>query len=283
MKALKADLKKWNETVFGHVNAQKQNLLAGLRELDGVADLRPLSDKEKGKRELLTTNLEKVILMDEICWRQKSRALWLKEGDKNSKFFHCLANSHRNTNTIGKLIINGASSTSQDEIRDHIVRFYETLYREDGYRRLYLDGIQFDAIFDEDALWLDRPFEENEIEIVVQGCNGDKAPGPDGFSLAFFQHCWSIVRNDIMAVCQEFHEHCQFERSLNATFVSLIPKKHRPNEIKDFRPISSVGGMCKIIGKLLASRLSTILGKIISPSQNAFVKGKTNSEFDTDC
>ena len=93
----------------------------------------------------------------------------------------------------------------------------------------------------------------------------------------------NIVRNDILAVCQEFHEHCQFERSLNATFVSLIPKKHRPNEIKDFRPISSVGGMCKIIGKLLASRLSTILGKIISPSQNAFVKGKTNSEFDTAC
>ena len=274
LKALKADLKKWNETVFGHVNAQKQNLLAGLRELDGVADLRPLSDEEKGKRELLTTNLEKVILMDEICWRQKSRALWLKEGDKNSKFFHCLANSHRNTNTIGKLIINGASSTSQDEIRDHIVRFYETLYREDGYRRLYLDGIQFDAISDEDALWLDRPFEENEIEIVVQGCNGDKAPGPDGFSLAFFQHCRSIVRNDIMAVCQEFHEHCQFERSLNATFVSLIPKKHGADELKDFRPISLVGGMYKIIAKLLANRLKVVLGKIISPSQSAFVKGK---------
>uniref|UniRef100_A0A2N9E7V6 Reverse transcriptase domain-containing protein n=1 Tax=Fagus sylvatica TaxID=28930 RepID=A0A2N9E7V6_FAGSY len=244
------------------------------RELDGVADLRPLSDEEKGKREVLTTNLEKVILMDEICWRQKSRALWLKEGDKNSKFFHCLANSHRNTNTIGKLIINGVSSTSQDEIRDHIVRFYETLYREDGYRRPYLDGIQFDAISDEDALWLDRPFEENEIEIVVQGCNGDKAPGPDGFSLAFFQHCWSIVRNDILAVCQEFHEHCQFERSLNATFVSLIPKKHGADELKDFRPISLVGGMYKIIAKLLANRLKVVLGKIISPSQSAFVKGR---------
>ena len=57
-------------------------------------------------------------------------------------------------------------------------------------------------------MWLERPFEENEIEIVVQGCNGDKVPGPDGFSLAFFQNCWSIVHNDILAVCQEFHEHC---------------------------------------------------------------------------
>ena len=77
-----------------------------------------------------------------------------------------------------------------------------------------------------------------------------------------------------MAVCQEFHEHCQFERSLNATFVSPIPKKHGANEIKDFRRISLVGGIYKIIAKLLANRLSIVLGKIISPSQNAFVKGR---------
>ena len=78
----------------------------------------------------------------------------------------------------------------------------------------------------------------------------------------------------MLAVCNEFHEHCQFERSLNATFVSLIPKKHRADQIKDFRPISLVGGMYKIIAKLLANRLGVVLGKIVSPSQNAFVKGR---------
>jgi hypothetical protein len=253
---------------------QKNTLLAGLRELDVMADSRPLSAEEKGKREQLTRDLEKVILMAEICWRQKSRALWLKEGDKNSRFFHCLANSHRNTNTISKILINGSPSTNQDEIRDHIAQFYEHLYREAGYRRPYLDGIQFEAISEENALWLDRPFEESEIETVVQGCNGDKAPGLDGFSLAFFQNCWSIVRKDVLGVCQEFHEHCQFERSLNATFVSLIPKKHGADELKDFRPISLVGGMYKIIAKLLANRLAAVLGTIISPSQSAFVKGR---------
>ena len=75
-------------------------------------------------------------------------------------------------------------------------------------------------------------------------------------------------------LCQEFHEYCQFERSLNATFVALIPKKHGADELRDFRPISLVGGMYKIIAKLLANRLSVVLGKIISSSQNAFVKGR---------
>uniref|UniRef100_A0A2N9GUF6 Reverse transcriptase domain-containing protein n=1 Tax=Fagus sylvatica TaxID=28930 RepID=A0A2N9GUF6_FAGSY len=123
-------------------------------------------------------------------------------------------------------------------------------------------------------MWLERPFDENEIIDVVKGFNGDKAPGLDAFSLAFFQQCWNVVWAEVLAVCQEFHEYCHFERSLNATFVSLIPKKHGANEIKDFRPISLVGGMYKIIAKLLAIRWSVVLGKIISPSQNAFVKGR---------
>ena len=118
---------------------------------------------------------------------------------------------------------------------------------EDGYRRPLLDGIEFTFILVEDAIWLDRPCEEMEIEDVVWGCNGDKALGLDGFSLAFFQHCWSSVRNDILAVCQEFHEHCQFERSPNATFVSLIPKKYGADELKDFRPISLVGVCIKLL------------------------------------
>ena len=72
---------------------------------------------------------------------------------------------------------------------------------------------------------------------------------------------------------------CHFKRSLNATFVTLIPKKHGADEIKDFRPISLVRGMYKFIAKLLAIRLSVVLGKIISPSQNAFVKGRQILDF----
>uniref|UniRef100_A0A2N9GHU0 Uncharacterized protein n=1 Tax=Fagus sylvatica TaxID=28930 RepID=A0A2N9GHU0_FAGSY len=101
---------------------------------------------------------------------------------------------------------------------------------------------------------LDRPFDEKEIFDVVHGFNGDKAPRLDGFSLAFFQNCWSIVRDDVVAVFHDFHEHCQFERSLNATFVALIPKKPGADDIKDFRPISLVGGMYKFIVKMLANR-----------------------------
>ena len=52
-----------------------------------------------------------------------------------------------------------------------------------------------------------------------------------------------------MAVFHSFHEDGGFERSLNATFLVLIPKKYNVKEVKDFRPISLVGGVYKIIAK----------------------------------
>ena len=74
-----------------------------------------------------------------------------------------------------------------------------------------------------------------------------------------------------MAVFHHFHVTGEFEKSLNATFIALIPKKDAAVEIKDFRPISLVGGVYKILAKVLASRLRLVLGEIISAPQNAFI------------
>ena len=77
-----------------------------------------------------------------------------------------------------------------------------------------------------------------------------------------------------MAVFHHFHAKGQFEKSLNATFITLIPKKNEAIDVKDFRPISLVGGVYKIIAKVLANRLHTVMEDIISASQNAFVRNR---------
>ena len=92
--------------------------------------------------------------------------------------------------------------------------------------------------------------------------------------MAFFQACWGIVKPDLMAVFHHFFANGRFEKSLNATFITLIPKKHAASEIRDFRPISLVGGVYKIIAKVLANRLRMVMGDILSASQNAFVRGR---------
>ena len=108
---------------------------------------------------------------------------------------------------------------------------------------------------------------------MINGFKGDKAPGPDGFSMAFFQSCWSVVKNEIMEVFQNFHTQAMFEKSLNASFLALIPENVDAVEIKDFWPISLVDEIYKIISKVLANRFRKVAYGLISDSQTAFVKG----------
>ena len=73
---------------------------------------------------------------------------------------------------------------------------------------------------------------------------------------------------------REFHERGRFVRSLNATFLVLVPKKGSAEDLKDFRPISLVGSLYKLLVKVLANRIKKVMGKVISEPQNAFVEGR---------
>lgn len=77
---------------------------------------------------------------------------------------------------------------------------------------------------------------------VVRGLNGDKALGLDGFSLAFYQACWDVIKEDVLSVFNEFACHEMFVRNLNISFIFLIPKKSRVVELKDFSPYQPCGG-----------------------------------------
>ncbi|KAJ9678515.1 hypothetical protein PVL29_020639 [Vitis rotundifolia] len=104
--------------------------------------------------------------------------------------------------------------------------------------------------------------------------NGDKEPGPDGFTLAFWQSCWEFIKEEILEMFKEFYEHSSFLKSLNNTFLVLIPKKSGAEDLGDFRPISLLGGLYKLLAKVLANRLKIVVGKVVSTSQNAFVRGR---------
>ena len=104
--------------------------------------------------------------------------------------------------------------------------------------------------------------------------NGDKAPGPNGFTVAFWQNAWDFTKEEIVDMFKEFHEHSSFLKSLNNTFLILIPKKSRAEDLGDFRLIILLGGLYKLLAKVLANRLKKVIGKVVSTAQNAFVTGR---------
>nr|XP_023874649.1 uncharacterized protein LOC111987174 [Quercus suber] len=201
--ALKLDLKKWNETEFGNVTYEKQQLWSKLNDLDTKEETHPLTAEEKLEKVNLRTHIEKLTLLEEISWRQKSRMLHLKEGDANTKFFHKMANSNKRNNSIESLMVNGSLSSDQGEIADCFTQFFKKLYSEQQVDQPFPDVLVFPMISSDKALWLERPFEEGEIFDVIQNFNGDKAPGPDGFPMAFFQACWGALKPDLMALLEQ--------------------------------------------------------------------------------
>ena len=73
---------------------------------------------------------------------------------------------------------------------------------------------------------------------MVQASCGEKALGLDGFMIAFFNHCWVVVRVEVLATLQPFMSVVYSKKSLNETIVSLIPKKGGASNLNNFRPIS---------------------------------------------
>jgi hypothetical protein len=65
-----------------------------------------------------------------------------------------------------------------------------------------------------------------------------------------------VIKGDFMAVFSKFYDQSEFVKSINSTFIALIPKVHGVKEINDFQPISLVSGIYKIIAKVLANEES---------------------------
>ncbi|KAJ9696951.1 hypothetical protein PVL29_008942 [Vitis rotundifolia] len=258
LRALKDILKSWNKEVFGLIESKKREALGQVEHWDEVEKHSPLSLEDCEARKEAQEAYKSWVLREEISWRQKSRELWLKEGDNNTRFFHRMANFHFRRNWLSKLKVNGCWHTEENNLKRSVVGAFKALYTEEGGWRPSVEGLPLRRLASCEAEGLETPFSEGEVYAALSDLGKDKAPGPDGFTMAFWLFCWDVVKMEIMGFFMEFHERGRFVKSLNATFLVLVPKKGGAEDLKDFRPISLVGSLYKLLAK----------------SQNAFVEGR---------
>lgn len=102
----------------------------------------------------------------------------------------------------------------------------------------------------------------------------DKALGPDGFTFAFLKAHWDIIKSDLLGYIKNFERIGKVMKGENSTSITLIPKADDSISLANFRSISLVGCQYKIIAKLLAERLKTVMPDLISENQPAFVAGR---------
>jgi len=208
-----------------------------------------------------------------ICWQQ-SRAQWLREEDANSKYFHGIMSNRRRRNSIPFFLVNGVLVEGVDNVQNAVYSHFSTHFQRRPLQRPCMDSLAFRSLSTEEGATLTRPFSVDEVRRAVWDCENYKSPGPDGINFGFIKEFWDTLKDDVMRFLGEFHRNGKLARGINSTFIALIPKIDNPQCLHDFRPISLVSSLYKILAKVLANRLCGVIGSVISDSQSAFIKGR---------
>jgi hypothetical protein len=122
---------------------------------------------------------------------------------------------------------------------------------------------------------LEMPFSNKEIQEVIMDLPNDKSPGPDGFNNEFIKTCWPIISKDIMQLISDFFDEKISLESINSSLITLVPKQYNTNSPNDFRPISLLNSVLKIITKLLANRLQRVILSMVHKNQYGFLKDRS--------
>ncbi|KAL5580779.1 hypothetical protein UlMin_013221 [Ulmus minor] len=244
--------------------------------LDGVADKLRLcaTDLERWNLE----SFRKLKMQEERYWKQRSKDMWLKCGDRNSKFFHQKASARKSKNSITGLLDNNEKWCDEEEGMAHIIeRYFETLFSYPSLSSVDLDRV-LDTIERKVTpqlnAQLEQAFEAEDVRTTVFQMAPSKSPGADGMSAIFYQKFWPIIGEEITAACLGFTNGGPPLGSINETIITLLPKIKNPTRITEFWLISLCNVLYKIISKMLANRLRKVMDNIISEEQSAFIPGR---------
>ncbi|KAL4353692.1 hypothetical protein GQ457_06G031150 [Hibiscus cannabinus] len=240
-----------------------------LKQCNGCND--PLLSRNLAK---LRSCLWKELRSEESVWLQKSRLRWFKEGDRNTKFFHLVASNRRRSNSLKGIRYKGASLFEPSKILRCAYEFFSEAYNNGLALEVEEFNLPFSCISQSQQSSLEGIFSVEEVWRAICSSDSNRAPGPDGFNMGFFKTFWSYLKEPIMKFFSDFYVGKNWEDGTNHSFITLIPKKQCPESLEDFRPISLVGGMYKILSKVLAGRLNPCADTIIGNSQFAFIKGR---------
>nr|CAD1829187.1 unnamed protein product [Ananas comosus var. bracteatus] len=232
-------LRSWAKGLISALNVQAALCLSWIEWLDRAEEIRILTPAEFNLRLLLKNRYEELCLQEEMRWKQRSGVHWLRVGDANTKFFHLKASCRFDT----------PSCATVD---------FSLLYGDEAF----------------DLSTLLSPFTVDEVKRAVFSCAPEKAPGPDGFPMLFYQRFWPFLREDIMEVFKSFYNGSSDLADANTSWICPIPKKNDVATAKDLRPISLIHSLPKLISKVLATRLQRFMNLLINPFQTAFVKGR---------
>jgi len=224
-----------------------------------------------------TTKLQQHEKQEEIYWKQKSRNKWLKEGDKNTKFFHQTTIHRRHFNKTASLRKdNGDRADNHEEMEGVLLEYFATLLsdpelaRESDINEVVAHLPKVISPTQNELLM--KPVDLGELEEALNQMKQGTTPGPDRFTINVFVQFWDLVKMDVHQIVEASREGGGILKAFNATFFTLIPKTEGADDPSLFRPISLYNMIYKLITKILDNHLKPILPLLISADKSIFVE-----------
>ncbi|GKC17936.1 putative RNA-directed DNA polymerase, eukaryota, reverse transcriptase zinc-binding domain protein, partial [Tanacetum coccineum] len=271
---LKVIIRRWVKSKRLEMSGSKSDIVTELAKIDRDMEGGLVDDGSILRRLNLKNNLLKITEMEAKDRIQKSKVKWAVEGDENSKFFHGILNKRRSHLAIRGIFVDGIWRSDPTKIKNVFVDHFEGRFKEPTVQRLKLN-FQFPRkLLISQADDLEREVSREEIRRAVWNCGDNKSPGPDGYTFEFFKKYWDLLGSDFCGAVESFFVTGDFSKGCNSSFVTLIPKVTDAKFVNDFRPISLIGCIYKVVTKVLANRLVSVIGDLVSDSQTAFVAGR---------
>ncbi|XP_027122245.1 uncharacterized protein [Coffea arabica] len=272
---VKSKLRVWNKEVFRNIGTRVAELERDMRTTEMQYDTGRTVAAKIVYHEARAAYM-KQLAVECGFWRQKSRIKWIHEGDANTAFFHSVVRQMRASNCIsGIRSTTGQWLTEAEDIKSSAAAFFQALFSSDRDtdRQPVLPFVLPQVSPGDNERMLALPTTD-EVREVVFSISPDSAPGPDGFGSGFYQACWEIVKDSLVAAIQDYFRGGWLPKGVTSTLIVLIPKIQGATRWQEFRPISLCNVSSKIISKLVSNRLNQLLPQLISPWQSGFVLGR---------
>jgi len=183
---------------------------------------------------------EELIARQETMWRQRSRAVWLCNGDKNTKFFQNKVSQRSKVNGITKIKDeDDVWWKGNEQIERVLISYFDDLFSSSNPSNIEaICEVVRGKFSNEHKLWCDMKFTDAEVNEALHQMHPLKEPGPNGLPTLFYQKYWHIIGVEVHKLVLKILNNNEQLHSINSTFVILIPKGKNPSSPKDYRPIS---------------------------------------------
>lgn len=207
---------------------------------------------------------------------QKAKVSWLSMGDRNNAFFHKSVKSRSQRNRIEVIEDEQGNRFEGVWVAEQFVKHFQKFLGSSVpvIKMTELQNLFHNKLTEAEATDMIREVSNEEIKAAMFQIDDNKAPGPDGYSAAFYKKAWKVVGDDVCRAVSDFFKNGKMLTEINSTLITLVPKMQTAAKVSDFILIACCNVIYKCISKIIVERMKKCLGKLVSKNQSAFIPNR---------